>query len=194
MIKAASIKRVSREIERGIKKQEAALTKGVLRGLNKSATSVRKISVDEVRNTLNVKSGEAKKSFVIERASRRKLRMSVGAKYKRLPLTAFRGTRATKKGITAQPRKDKGKLVFQGAFRQTVGKGQHKGAFYRSKFANKWTAGRPRTSSPNLPIKELYGPPVQTIFHDKIDIVQRKADPVIDKTLNHEIAYALSKV
>lgn len=193
MIKAASIKRVSREIERGIKKHESALAKGIVRGLNKSATSVRKISVDEVRNTLNVKSGEAKKSFVVQRASRRKLRMSVGARYKRLPITAFAGTRFGKKGVTARPRKDKGRLSFPGAFRQTVGKGGHKGAFYRSPHANKWTAGRPRTSSPNLPIKEIYGPPVRTVFADKVDAIQRKSDPVIDKTLNREIAYALSQ-
>lgn len=56
--------------------------------------------------------------------------------------------RQTRRGAGA------GRHFFKGAFLSTMRSG-HEGAFRRKKVTTKWTAGRPRTSSPNLGVDEV---------------------------------------
>lgn len=174
MIKAFSAGAASRALEKEIKRQAKAVQVGSVRALNKTATSVRVVASKQIRATLNVKAAFVKKSLGIGRARRGDLRSSIKSLYLPIPLSKFSGVRPTKKGVSVRMRKDHPRKNFKGAFIRN-------GVVYRR-------VGRAR-----LPIKKLHGPSVHAIFGEKIEKLVALGDPILEKNLDHEIAYALSK-
>ncbi len=71
-------------------------------------------------------------------------------------------------------------------------KSGHRGVYIRVRQGSRWTKGRPRTSSPNLPIKELLGPNDLTILGERLDDLVRVSDKLLQERLQHEIDWALN--
>jgi len=192
MLQAASIGKISNHLAREVKQHGRLLQKAGVRALNKTATTVRKNSGIEVRKTLNLKASVVKKQLSIKKANAANPVAEIASTYKSVPVSHFNGVRQTKKGVSVTLRKDKTRKLFKGAFIRTMPNG-HKGVFRRSSKATRYSKGRPQTSSPNLKIQELKGPTVQGVFVEKLDHLVVQGNPILDKNLNHEIDYALSK-
>lgn len=192
MIAQSLLRGASRRLEKEIKSHALKLEKAGVRALNKTATSVRQASSVEVRQTLNIKASFVKRLLVIRKARRGNMRSSIEATYKKVPVIQFSGVRQTKKGVSVRMRKDKPRKTFSSAFIATMPSG-HKGVFRRSLSAKKRTKGRPATSSPNLKITEIHGPNVQGIFADKTEKLLLIGNPILEKNINRELEYELSK-
>lgn len=192
MITSPSIKAVNKRLQKDVKAHATRLQTAGVRALNRTATSVRKISSDKVRETLNIKASFVKKLLFVQRAKRGKFSSKIAARYERVPVIAFNGVRATKKGVSVRMRKDKPRKLFSGAFIQRMKSG-HVGVFRRSLNAKKWTDGRPRSSSPNLKITELKGTSVQAIFAEHLNEIILRGDPIFQKNISREIDFALRK-
>jgi len=174
VIRALSIGVVSRALEKEIKRHARAIQVGSVRALNKTAVSVRAAASKEIRGTLNVKAAFVKKSLRIKRARRGALKSEISSIHQSIPLNQFSGVRPTKKGLSVKMRKDKARKLFNGAF------------IYQSVIFR-------RLSRSRLPIRPLYGPSVHAIFGERIERLVAIGDPILEKNLNREIAFALSK-
>jgi len=172
-------KKAFKAMKNDVHSHSAKLKRAGSRALNKTATTGRKISVKEVRNEINIKAGAARKQIGIRRARPLNLKSVLLVKYKPIPLAAYAGVRQTKKGVSVQMMKSKPRKLFKGAFIATMPSG-HKGVFLRK--------GKGR-----LPIQELYGPNVQSVFVEKTMLIEDQSLPVLEKNLKHEIAYEMSK-
>jgi len=192
MIGASSVRKATRQLEKEIKSHALKLEKAGVRALNKTATSVRQASSVEVRQTLNIKASFVKRLLVIRKARRGQMRSSIESSYEKVPVIQFGGVRQTKKGVSVRMRKDKPRKTFSGAFIAKMPNG-HTGVFRRSLSAGKRSKGRPSTSSPNLKITEIHGPTVQGIFADKTDKILLIGNPILEKNINRELEFELSK-
>ena len=141
---------------------------------------------------LNLKAAFVKKQLSIKKANRAMPVAEIRSKYAPVPVISFNGVRQTKKGVSVRMRKDKTRKLFKGAFIAKMPNG-HRGVFRRSLSATHRTKGRPSTSSPNLKINEIKGPTVQGVFAEKLDALVRLGDPVLEKNLDREVDFALSK-
>ena len=166
-------------MKKDVHSHSAKLKRAGSRALNKTAVSGRKITVDEVRKEINIKAGAARKQVSLRRSRPSTLKSVLLVKHKPIPLAAYAGVRQTKKGVSVQMMKSKPRKLFKGAFIATMPSG-HRGVYRRK--------GKGR-----LPIQELYGPNVQSVFVEKVLLIQDKTLPVLEKNLDHEIRYELSK-
>lgn len=188
-----AIKSAHRALAADLKRQQRDLRRGGARAINRTAITTRKKASQVIRETLNVKAAKIKNRLRIHKATAVNLSGDIQSRYKPLRVSDFNGIRQTKKGVTVRMRKDKPRKVFKGAFIATVRSG-HRGAFIRAGNGTRWTKGRPRTSSPNLPIKELLGPNDQTVFGENLDDLVKLSDRVLQERLQHEIDYALNGI
>lgn len=195
-LNAAAIKAAHKALKRQIEEEEKALRRGAVRALNKSARTGRTAASREVRKTLNVRAGEVNRLITIRKATPKQLEAGVRAKYKQVPVIAFSGVRQTRKGVTVRMRKDKPRMLFKGAFitrLRTDISDSRKNVYRRHPDPWLWTKGRPETSSPNLPLKVLYGPTVFKVFGENIEVLTVTANAVLAKNLEHELDFALKQ-
>lgn len=171
-LRAAGSKALLNEVRR----QQKGYRRAAVRALNKTATQARNQSARTVRETLNIKAGDAKKLLTLQRARPSRLRSGVGATYNKIPLIRFNSVRQLKRGgVSVRVRKDQPPLRLRNAFIATMPSG-HKGVFYRK--------GRRR-----LPILEAHGPSLQTVFGEKLPALVAKTEPLLFKLLDREINY-----
>lgn len=182
-------KGLHRRLAKQAEAEARAIRRGAVRALNLTAVSARAAAAKQVRGVLAIKAGAAKKQFRINKATPVALSARLEARAKPIPASAF-GVRRIRSGVSVQFRKDKPRITFKGAFVRTMKSG-HRGVFRRARGAARWSKGRPRTSSPNLPIKEIFGPQVVGIFEERIARVVQETAPVLEKNLDHEIGRAL---
>jgi len=195
MLAMSFAKSASRAIEKEIDGHARKIEKASIRALNKTVRTGRTAASKIIRKTVNVKAKAVNKSLKIERAKKGKPVARIQSTYKAIPVIEFSGVRQTKKGVSVRMRKDMPRKLFRGAFIATMKSG-HKGVFRRlgKQYLKRWSPGRKQTrGTENLPIKELYGPPVHNIFGDKINEIIRVSDGVLEKNLDHEIKFELSK-
>ena len=103
------------------------------------------------------------------------MQSSISVSYKGLPVIFYNGVRQTKKGVTVKMRKDKGRKLFRGAFISTMPSG-HKGSFRRK--------GKAR-----LPVLELRGPSVQSIFVEKLPVIEKQSTQILERVYNSELNF-----
>lgn len=187
---AATIAREHRKLSAELRRDAVRLRRGAARAINRTAITARNEAAKEIRKTLNVKASKIKGRLKLIKANANKLEGAVQSHYKPLRVSDFNGMRQTRKGVTVRLRKDKPRKLFKGAFIATMRSG-HRGAFIRVPPGSRRTRGRPATSSPNLPIKELLGPNDQTIFGEHLDDLVRLSDKVLQERLQREIEWAL---
>lgn len=154
--------------------------------INRTLTTVRKVATDKLKEVIGKELGLGasglKKSIKMYRASARagRLQGRLVPSGKHLPLINFKA-RKTSKGVShsAWGRRQ----IAKGAFIAKM-PGGHKGVYRRvpAGYAKRHTKGRPTTSTPNLPIKEMFGPSIPREFINKrvlwgMESAARKAWP-----------------
>lgn len=187
-------KKALRAAEKEVRGHAKKLRKAQVRALNKTAVTMRKRASDAVRQVTNIKAAAAKKQIAIKRARANDLRSGLNVIHKPVPLSAFSGARQTKTGVSVQMRKDKPRKFFKGAFAAVMPTG-HKGFFIRDRRAKSATGrdSKGRVKKGRLPIKQLYGTNVQSVFVDKIAVIESESIKVLNKNLDHEVKYEMSK-
>lgn len=172
--------------------QHAALPSARRRTLNKLAQYAKSEAVRSIRSRWRFKAATIRKSISIKRANYKALEAEVRAIGQNSPIIDF-AARQTRKGVTVGVSKGKRKLI-KGAFVATMKSG-HKGVFKRSAKATRRTKGRPTTSSPNLPIEEVYTIGVPQAFAS-IAVSNALRKTVADRlrnTYEHELSFELTR-
>jgi hypothetical protein len=112
----------------------------------------------------------------------------------RIPLIRFkaRGPQPSKgrKGSGVSALRFGTRQKYEGAFIATVG-GQHTGVFRRVGISTRKSVG---AWSKNLPIKQLYGPSIATVFGKHLPAAVDRGVEVLGKNLQHELQFALAQV
>ena len=172
--------------ERDTRKLAAAMTRAEARAMNKAAITVRKDAVTEIRQVLNLKAKDVRENIRITKASPSRFTVSFSSRLVGVPITTggsskphFKG-RQIKAGISYKPFRTSGRTTIKGGFAHSTLAGGR--AFKRR--------GRER-----LPIKQLYGPSVQSVFRRKQ--VQAAMDAAwarrLETTLRQEENFELKK-
>jgi len=172
-------KQLAKELDDVAKKTKKA---GV-RALNKTATQSRNYAQKETRKLINVKASKVKEAYKIAKAriNHKKPLSEISVKYKQIPVIYYNGVRQTKKGITVKMRKDKGRMLFKGAFIAPLRSGVNKGAYKRK--------GKAR-----LPVKVLRGPNVQAIFVEKLGDFEKYGADNLERIYSHELDFIFGRV
>jgi len=193
---------VSADISRGKRKLYRMRDREVARAgavaLNRTITTVRAAATKEMKQAVGAELGlgasGVKKAIKMYRASFKHLVAKLVASGKHMPLINFRA-RQTKTGVTHSAWGKR--QIAKGAFIARM-PGGHKGVYRRvdSRYAKRHTKGRPATSSPNLPIKEMWGPSlprefVSTRVLARMRLTARKVWP---KNFQHELNRRLSRM
>ncbi len=190
----------------------------LMRSMNNTMQGVRTDVSSEIRAIITTGKSDVDKSIGITKANKETLSGAVVISGRLLPLLDF-GARQTQKGVSVQIRKDHKRAVLSGAFIATMKSG-HKGVFWReyhkkgqrlgkteqrisrSGYIFNTKTGRyfPARALPReyrLPIHELFGPRVPDYLGDEgpvMDTVLAKAEDRLDKNIEHELNYELSKL
>ncbi len=191
---------------------ENKIPKLLERTLNKSIRGARTDASKEIRKEVAVKAKNVNKTFKVYKASAKRQKLAAGLESagRALPLIAYQ-TRQLKKGVSVNVSKDTGKSVVPHAFIAQMPSG-HKGVFQRqvrsedsdrdipytgkSKLTSEqFGAIRGKSKKYALPIKELYGPSVPSIFKRK-DLMSRvkvKAQERFNTNFDREMKFLLEK-
>jgi len=167
--------------------------------INRTLTTVRKEAVSDVKKEMGQATGISasglKNSIRMHKAASNRLIGMLVPSGKAIPLINFKA-RQTKTGVSHKAWPGKSKGFIKGAFIRKM-PGGHKGVFTRMapQYMKRRTKGRPATSSPNLPIKQKWGPSLPGEFV-KEKIVRRMrgiAERVWPKNFQKELDYRMSK-
>lgn len=163
------------KLEKMLARVPGGMERAVKGGINKTLRKLR----TRITRTINAKSGIKQKAIrdniILRRASRHLLRGLVVFGDDRVPLIDL-NARQTKKGVTFESEGGQRDLVPH-AFIETLGSG-HKGVFKRK--------GKEGQLVPRLPIQELFGPSITSLF-DKAYQVRRRVLEESEEFLNHYI-------
>ena len=122
-------------------KTNAAVQASTVRALNRTATSVRKDAVTEIRKKYKLKSGTIRAQMVIVKASRNRLIAQIIASGKRIPLIEFSARAVNPWNKPGRSHKRRGggvsvnmtgaRTLYAGKFIATMPKSGHVGVFER---------------------------------------------------------------
>ena len=171
-----------------------------VRALNKTLIGVKTDASAEIRAVITAKKAAVDRTFKIQKALTGNMLAIISSTGKPVALIDY-SSRQTKKGVSVQVRKDRGRKIVPSAFIATVGAG-HEGIFWR-----KWHGGTKKPVNPKmaygklpkkyrLPMEERYGPRVPDIMSNEpvIKNILSKADERLHKNLVHETDYEFSKL
>lgn len=174
---------------------------GVLtRAINNTLSGVKTVITEEIADTVNltktfIQKQTGKKSqqtFSMSYASSMKMWGSITTKSANVPLIQYSNQRGDKasyaKKIYVTVQKDRGRKLLVHAFRMKMPSG-HVGLFEIEQPPHPSKTGRPT-------IKELYGSRIPDVLSNKptFDRVQAQATERLDKQLESQIDYMLSKI
>lgn len=129
---------------------------------NRTAKKVIASMTRVVRARMGVRAKDVRKRIVLERAHINPVRVAIQASSIPVPLGSFRAAQLKRAGVKVHlPR---GTKTFKGAFKARMKSG-HLGVFRRKKETYS-REGLP-WGSPELPIREMYGPSIADIFDDE---------------------------
>jgi hypothetical protein len=163
------------------------------RAVNRAGISGKTAMVKAVAADLGLTQKYVSADIRIGKASKAAPTFAVEVQGRRIPLIAFgaRGPEPSKgKGGGVTYRLPSGAGRVPNAFIATVGSGQHRGVFKRIGVSRRRSVG---AWSPNLPIVELRGPSLPTVFEKHVDAFFVAAEESLVKNLEHEIDFARSK-
>lgn len=139
--------------------------KAVVRALNRVAEQARTQASREIRDAgYNVKSAALKKSIDLWKAGQGRLVARLRASGRPIPLIAY-DARAVKAGVSVKVKG--GRKALAHAFIATMPSG-HKGVFERVGSSHKKVVFNGVAQWRGLPIKELFGPGVPSMFANKV--------------------------
>lgn len=134
--------RLSKDVQKVFKDIRNDIIKAEVKATNEAARSAVAQTVQEIKETYNIKSGEAKKDFKHYKATFKNKVYKLIVKHKPKSLAMFKA-RQNKTGVAFSIKKGERKTI-KSTFLATMRSG-HTGVFKR-------------TSKKKLPIKEFYGP------------------------------------
>lgn len=129
--------------------------RAVTRAINRTLTTGVAQIARELGGVLNVKIGTLKEAISIAKATFSNLLGIISISRRPIPLIDVKGARATKKGVVAQVRKDKPKLVLKHSFKAKMKSG-HQGFYQRVKGRDKGGRLTKRGIARRLPIEEHF--------------------------------------
>lgn len=158
------------------------------RALNRTASKARTIVKKQIRQEYNLKSNDLGRGLTLDKAitiswsSTFRLEAHLVSAGKRIALTKFRGTRATRAGVIAKVKKSSGFFLFQHAFIATMPKTGHVGVFERTK-------GKTRTGKQKL--YQLTGPGIYGLLGSKamMEVINQLIEAELPKLLDHELHF-----
>lgn len=168
-------------LEKELREDAKKLKKAGVRALNKTATQSRNFAQRETRKVINIKASKIKKAYAVVRAkiNQPEPHAEINVRYTTLPVIEYNGVRQTRKGVSVKMRKDKGRKLFKGAFIQKMPSG-HRGVFRRK-------------SKRRLPIRQLRGPSVHSVFVEKLSIIEKKSSEILDRVYTSELNFIFGK-
>lgn len=161
--------------------------KAIVRALNKTADQVKVQAAREIRDAgYNLKVAKIKQAITIRRASKSELVAVVRASGRPIGLINY-GARQLKTGVSVQVKG--GRKVIKGAFIATMPSG-HRGVFVRKGKGHK-KVGTGRTAWHGLPIDELFGPSIPSVFLNQVvqDALQSAIREKFPQIFQHELDY-----
>ena len=172
------IRQDAREVERMLRGLKNGSNKVLVRAINKTATTVKRVALRGMAKDLRLTQKSVAKSVKLDKARWRLKRAIITVTGRRIPIIDF-GARQVRRGVTYKGRGG-GRKLIPGAYIATM---QSKGVFKR--------IGRAR--GPN---RELLGPSPQYVFVRRHIRKAMDAEAAIQwqKHIRHELKYFLSKV
>jgi hypothetical protein len=184
---AATIKFDARAIEKKLAELPGVMRSRVaVRALNKSAASANTAMVRVIAKDLGVKQEFVRDRLSVTEARPDRLVAVLRANAKRLPVMAF-GAKQTGTGVSAKTPARK----YPGAFIATMPTG-HQGVFTRTS-QSRSRKGMP-WGSPQLPIRELFGPSIALVFKKYEQVGIDRAKEQLIKNISSELRYALQQL
>jgi hypothetical protein len=182
-----------RDFEAGLKQLGKRSRISVMRAINRTAASERTQAKREIAKDTGIKAGDVDKALAVSKATPEVAFATVTASGRRLPLIAFNAR-------GAEPSRGRGRGV---SYRLLGGRGRVPSAFiatmrsgHRGVFA-RFGASRDRSEgawSPNLPIRELFGPSLPLVFIKRfLPEAPARSVATLAKNLKHEIEFALKR-
>ena len=164
----------------------------VSRSLNRTIKKAKVDTSRAIRSEVRLKVGDIKKGIRIKQATRSRWIAIMSLTKRRFPLIKF-AARQLKKGVSYAIKRSGGRRRIRMGFRKTMPGRGHRGIFRRK-----------RKTTPRLPIVELFGPSIASVFQGGVlnriigrSRVSRKIKKLIQinlaKYLTQQIDYSLKK-
>jgi len=204
-----------REVSRIAKAMRAAR----VRASNRALVTARKETIAEIRSGTRLKASYVRQKLVIVRASNEAPVAKIRAAYEPVPLRKYSGTRATKRGVSAQPVTTKPRFIIEGGFRAPLGDGKSIGFFqrawafgpndvnYRVPLTGRYSSGPPvwRTlrdgrrvivagTAKREKVWQLFGPPLVDLFDAKLPRLQERATEILQANYLRELDFYLGRL
>jgi hypothetical protein len=201
------------ELERmreALRHVRGGMAKVLERSINRTLTGIRTAASKEIRKEVTVKAKYVKRSMRTHKASARKGRLAgaIESTGRQVPLIGYQA-RQTKRGVSVRVDRKGGRHLVPHAFIATMPSG-HRGVFQRAtrhpgargygsvpegrdKRGDRQFAAMPRKY--RLPIKELYGPAVPSIFKrgGVMRRLERQARERMDREIAQQTEHALER-
>jgi len=174
-------KRQLAQIERAVKGIPRGMPRVVSRAINKTATTARSHLVKRIAGILPIKQKDIRKGMPIYKATLNRWQATIRIIGKAIPLIQFKA-RQTRKGVTYKKAGADTRALIRSAFIAVMPTGR-KGVFLR--------LGRPR-----LPIRELYGPSLPSIFENTPGLeteTERDIGDLLQHYTQQQIKYLVEK-
>ena len=204
-----------REVSRIAKAMRSAR----VRASNRALVTARKEASTEIRSDTRLKAGYVRKKLAIVRASAAKPVAKIRSEYEAAPLRQYSGTRATKRGVSAQPVATKPRVMIEGGFKAPLGDGKGVGYFrrvwksgpddpnYRVPRTGRYASGPPvwRTlrdgrrvivagRAKREKVRQLFGPPLVDRFDAKLPRLQERAAEILQQNYLRELDFYLGRL
>jgi len=175
--KLARIRKMLRAVPQG-------MPRVMSRGINRTATGARTEIARRIAAIVKIKQTAIKKGIKLTKATYRRWLANLNIYGKRIPLIEF-GARQLKAGVSYSIEKGGARKRIPSAFIQIMPVSGHRGVFKRY---------RPTTK--RLPIVQLFGPSVGTVFEGAGRIaaeIERETGKKLEKNIDDQIKLILSK-
>lgn len=129
------------------------------RALSRAGQSMRKQALVEVQSVLNLKAGPIRDVVNTRRVDRRDLAAELHITSRAVPIMEFRGTRATRRGLSVQVKKGGSRRVIRSGFRATMRSGKE--LALRRRFVTGGSQVR------RLPLDTLFSTSVRQVLEDR---------------------------
>jgi len=157
------------------------------RSINKTAAAAKTLVAKEVGKTVTLKSKKIKEYISIRKASNDRLSAKITLRGASMPAILF-ANRKLAKGVSVKIWKAEQGVKFRHHFYATIHSG-HTGIFKRSKIS-------PGVYSPRLPIEEMFGPSITTIYEKTPGLSQQVQTTSADRLLSElhaQVNFILSR-
>lgn len=163
------------------------------RSINRTVTSAATDLKRQVGKILPVPLGEIANGIKKKWATKSNWYGSIGAKYYRVPISKYKGTRSTRKGVTFRSSRTQARELIEHGFFATMKSG-HRGVFTRARYTE--SKKGEKMQSGKEAIFQLVGPSIWQIITDQEGLLAEtmvKAGTKLEKNIDHQVGYELQK-